>query len=76
MTAKEERAITWVIPGLMTATLSLVGWMGINIQKMAESLAVVAFRVEAQATYTKELNIRIRTLELATTARGILKPMP
>lgn len=70
MTSGEERSLTWIIPGLMTATLSLVGWMAININRMSENLAVVVYRVEAESTYTKDLNNRLRNLEIFAALKG------
>lgn len=74
MASKEESVITWVIPGLMSATLALVGWMAININRMSENLAVVAFRVDAQSSYVKDLNSRIHNLEIASAVLEMKHP--
>ncbi len=77
MPSKDDLVITWLIPALMTATLSLVGWISISINHMSESLAVVTYRIEANSLQLKEAEDRIHHLELyAVLRRGKSEPTP
>lgn len=69
MTGREEKIVTWLIPTLMTAILSLVGWMALNIERMSENLAVVVFRVESQAASLQDINHRVHDLEIFAAAK-------
>lgn len=60
---REDQFITWLIPILMSATLGFVGWIAINISKISENLAVVAYKVEAQTSAIHDAELRIRVLE-------------
>lgn len=62
MTGKEA-SLTWIIPGLMSITLGFVSWMAINTSRISESLAVIAFRIDEQASDIKDVQKRVRELE-------------
>ena len=64
MTTRDEKIVGWLIPALMTATLGLVGWIGITINRISETLAVVAYRVDSTAVAVKDLGLRVGSLEL------------
>lgn len=70
MQTKEERVLSWLIPGIMTATLGLAGWMTVSVNRISENVAVIAFRIEAQAAYVKDLNKRVRELEIFAALKG------
>jgi len=42
-----ERVIGWLIPSLLSTTLAVLGWIGININRISEDLAVMTYRLES-----------------------------
>ena len=38
--------LDWLMPGLLSATLAVLGWMAVNINRISENLAVAIYKVD------------------------------
>lgn len=42
----ESKILNWLMPALMSATLAVLGWMAININRISENLAVAVYKID------------------------------
>lgn len=46
MTLRSEKVLDWLVPCLLTATLGVLGWMGLNISEISKNLAVAVYKID------------------------------
>ena len=56
MVISDKRVVDWLIPALLAGLLSVLAWMGTNLQDISQSLAVAVVRVD-------NLDARVQNLE-------------
>ena len=42
----EKKMLDWLMPALLSATLAVLGWMAININRISENLAVAVYKID------------------------------
>lgn len=60
----EKKLLDWLMPVLLSATLAVLGWMAVNINRISENLAVAVYKIDDHEK-------RIDVLELYCRNRGI-----
>lgn len=41
-----QALVSWFVPVMLTAGVGALGWIGINMQRLSETLVVIAYRVD------------------------------
>lgn len=42
----ETKVLNWIMPALLSATLAVLGWMAVNINRISENLAVAVYKID------------------------------
>jgi hypothetical protein len=46
MPLRSDNVLSWLIPSFLAALLGILGWIGVNINEMSKSLALVVYRID------------------------------